>query len=225
MSTNPNTASIPLTTLSSSLKTKKTAMAIAGSLSNTSKMPSKSYGLPAKECITGSKLRKVKGSTCEDCYACKGQYNFSNVQTAQYGRLESINDPMWAAAMVRLIKDTPLFRWHDSGDLQSVKHLDDIVNIVKATPDTKHWLPTREYKFIRQWMKANGEFPSNLVVRISAAMRDSAAIDVNGLPTSGVHEHKPAIGFECGAPSRGGECGDCRACWNADVKHVSYKRH
>ena len=37
---------------------------ITGSLSKPSKMPGHAYGLPAKECKTGGKLQKVKGSTC-----------------------------------------------------------------------------------------------------------------------------------------------------------------
>jgi hypothetical protein len=40
-----------------------------GGLSNPSKMPSKSYGLPAQACKVGGQLRAVKGSTCENCYA------------------------------------------------------------------------------------------------------------------------------------------------------------
>jgi hypothetical protein len=37
---------------------KTEALQITGSLSNPSKMPGKAYGLPAKECKTGSKLSK-----------------------------------------------------------------------------------------------------------------------------------------------------------------------
>ena len=27
------------------------------------------------------------------------------------------------------------------------------------------------------------------------------------------------------APKQDGECGDCRACWDTNVKNVSYKEH
>ena len=68
---------------------KKDAINIAGSCTRTSKMPSLSYSLPAKECITGSKLVKVKGSVCEGCYALKGNYHriAKNIKSAQYKRL------------------------------------------------------------------------------------------------------------------------------------------
>jgi hypothetical protein len=44
---------------------------ITGSLSKPSKMPGWAYGIPAKECQTGAKLREVKGSTCFNCYALR----------------------------------------------------------------------------------------------------------------------------------------------------------
>jgi hypothetical protein len=62
---------------------------ITGTLSKPSKMPGFAYGIPAKECQTGAKLREVKGSTCFNCYALKGCYVFPNVQAAQYKRLEA----------------------------------------------------------------------------------------------------------------------------------------
>ena len=58
------------------------AWTIVGGLSKPSKMPGWSIGLPAKECKTGAKLRKVKDSVCYDCYALKGCYVFKVVQEA-----------------------------------------------------------------------------------------------------------------------------------------------
>ena len=51
------------------------AWKLVGGLSKPGKMPGWSIGIPAKECKTGSKLRAVKGSVCEDCYALKGCYS------------------------------------------------------------------------------------------------------------------------------------------------------
>ena len=76
---------------------------ITGSLSKPSKMPGHAYGLPAQECKTGSKLAKVKGSTCNSCYALKGCYVFKVVKAAQYKRLESIKGPRWVEAMAAQI--------------------------------------------------------------------------------------------------------------------------
>ena len=79
------------------------AFKIVGGLSKPSKMPGWAYGLPAKECKTGSKLVKVPGSVCHGCYALKGMYRFKPVQEAQYRRLASISSPLWVGAMSLLI--------------------------------------------------------------------------------------------------------------------------
>jgi hypothetical protein len=122
------------------------ALKITGSLSKPSKMPGWAYGLPAKECKTGGKLQKVKGSVCYDCYAMKGCYVFKVVQRAQYYRLNAIKNSLWPKAMSMIInsKKSKFFRWHDSGDVQNLEHLLKIYEVCKLTPSVKHWMPTRE---------------------------------------------------------------------------------
>jgi hypothetical protein len=70
----------------------------------------------------------------------------SVVQAAQYRPLAAIKNPLWVEAMATLInsKKSKWFRWHDSGDVQDVGHLFKIFEVCKLTPDTSHWLPTRE---------------------------------------------------------------------------------
>ena len=98
---------------------KKEAKEITGGLSKPNKMPGPAYNLPASQCITGSKLVKVTGSTCAGCYALKGRYRFPNVKKAMDRRLAALQDPRWVSGMIALIKGRPVFRWHDSGDIQS----------------------------------------------------------------------------------------------------------
>jgi hypothetical protein len=131
----------------------------------------------------------------------------------------------WVSAMVFLInkKGMDYFRWHDSGDLQSFQHLLNLVTIAEQCPNTSFWLPTREKKYINQYIKAFGDFPKNLTVRVSATMVDDKAGDYPN--TSTVHQDKKAIGFECNAPKQAGKCGKCRACWDKSVVNVSYKKH
>jgi hypothetical protein len=208
-------------------KTVKEALEFVGGLSNPSKMPCYSYGISAKLCDTGSKLVDVVGSVCEGCYALKGMYGDWNkaVSGAHERRYEAMKSPDWVGAMVFLInkKKMEYFRWHDSGDLQSFQHLLNLVTIAEQCPGTSFWLPTREKKYINQYQKAFGDFPSNLVVRVSATMIDDKAGDYPN--TSTVHQDKPAIGHECPAPKQGGKCGDCRSCWDKSVVNVSYKKH
>ena len=77
------------------------AIKITHTLSKPSKMPGFSIGIPAKECKTGAKLRKIKGSVCYGCYALKGCYVFPDVQAAQYKRLRAIKKKKWIYSLKR----------------------------------------------------------------------------------------------------------------------------
>ena len=208
----------------------KTALAEVGGLGKPSKMPTFSYNLPAEECNVGSKLRLVKGSVCSLCYALKGRYMFPNVQNALYKRLDLMrNNPNWISAMAWLInwygKKTSYFRWHDSGDVQDMEHLKKIVKVVKLTPTVKHWLPTREAKIVKEYTKEYGDFPSNLIVRVSATMIDGKPHKFHIHTSTVVSESKKAVDWVCPSNQQDNECKDCRACWDKDVKDVAYIQH
>ena len=205
-------------------KTKLTlAREYVGGLSKPSKMPGMAYSIPAENCLVGSKLRDIPDSVCSKCYACKGRYMFANVQNALKRRLASIEQPGWTASMAIAINGQPWFRWHDSGDIQSLQHLERIARVAELTPDTRHWLPTREKQIVVKYLKKHGNFPSNLTVRLSAAMIDGKApIFPN---TSTVHKNSESVGYQCPAPNQGNQCVDCRACWDSSIDNVSYHAH
>jgi len=196
----------------------KEAWALVGGLSKPSKMPGWSIGIPAKECKTGSKLRLIPKSVCAECYALKGCYVFQVVQAAQYKRLEAISHPDWVQAMTTLInsKKPDVFRWHDSGDVQDVQHLEKIFEVCRATPAKRHWMPTRE-----AWIKDHmASCPDNLVVRFSSPMVDQEPVK-SWANTSTVSTKSRT----CPAPDNNNECGSCRACWDPLVKNIEYGKH
>ena len=194
------------------------AWALVGGLSKPSKMPGFSIGLPAKECKTGSKLRQVKGSTCYNCYALKGCYVFKVVQDAQYKRLEAIKSPLWVAAMTILInsKKSKWFRWHDSGDVQDLQHLNKIYDVCRLTPGIKHWMPTREAWIMDHVSRA----PDNLIIRFSVPMIDQEP--AGSWPNTST---VVTAGATCPSSKQGNQCLDCRNCWNKKIKNVSYGKH
>jgi len=51
------------------------ASAIVGGLTQTSKMPCKSYSLPTIACQTGYRMAQLPGTVCASCYANKGFYS------------------------------------------------------------------------------------------------------------------------------------------------------
>lgn len=210
---------------------KKQAHEIHGGLTQTTKMPCQSYSLPTIACITGYKMRAIAGSICADCYAEKGNYRkyASNIEPAQHARLVSIDDPLWVDAMVVSIGSDGYFRWHDSGDIQSIDHLEKIAAVARATPNCMHWLPTREYGIVSAFT-AQYDIPKNLIIRLSAMFIDRPVVvpaslkNIPGIAVSNVHS-KTAIGTGCNAPKQNGECRNCRACWSRKVSAVSYSIH
>ena len=200
----------------------KEAREITGGLSKPSKMPGPAYNLPASQCITGAKLVNVPGSTCSGCYALKGNYiRFPAVQKAMERRARSLVHDSWITAMMVQIKRHRWFRWHDSGDLQSVQHLKNIFEVCKLTPKTRHWLPTREARFLNLMDPA--VVPKNLKIVLSDHMNDQATPPSWWPYTSGVTTKHGTV--TCPASRQGNKCLDCRKCWDRNTKRVIYGKH
>jgi hypothetical protein len=104
-------------------------------------------------------MRKVAGSICAFCYALKGRYVFPNVMAAMEKRFKSLTDPLWVSAISYLIggRKNSYFRWHDSGDLQGIWHLKNIVEVANNLPN------------IFQWHKSKYSFAINAQYRYLAA--------------------------------------------------------
>lgn len=206
----------------------KDAIALVGGIGKPSKMPGFAYGIPAQACKTGGKLSRVPGSVCAKCYAKKGRYVFANVAQAQARRLASIYRKGWvqAIALILIRRNTRWFRWHDSGDIQSMRHLRNIVSVARMVPECRFWIPTKEVGLVREYLRKHGAFPENLVVRVSGAMIGGTAPDFPQVSVVRFAKDAARAGeWVCPAPTQGGKCGECRACWNPDIKSVSYKQH
>lgn len=223
------------------------ATAIVGSLGKPSKMPGYAFGLSAKRCRRGTELRKVPGSVCSSCYAMNDFYaTWRPVQIGHDKRHAGLAHPRWVDAMVTLIAHyckppADYFRWHDSGDIQSLEHFRRIVAVCERTPQVKHWIPTREYETVAQFLRASGTIPENLCVRLSGEMIDAEPVipqpELAGFPTSTVQTAGSSTmgevqlvdgkgSIECRAvEARENICGPCRACWDPRVKNVSYPQH
>jgi hypothetical protein len=115
-------------------------------------------------------------------------------------------------------KKSKYFRWHDSGDVQDLKHLAKIFKVARLTPDVKHWMPTRE-----AWVKPYLKYaPANLVIRFSMPMVDQEAAASWPNTSTVVTDSQKRT---CPAPDQDNACKDCRACWDPNVKNVAYGQH
>ena len=205
-----------------------------GIVNGNGKMPGSTYATDPFRCNTGSKLRKVAGTSCSKCYSCKLASFRPSVAKGYSNRheamLEASKDAMvglkWVQAMVFMIKrsgDTH-FRWFDGGDIVSPKAFDLIAQVAFHTPEVQHWLPTKEYKWFKEWIAQGGVVPKNLVVRVSTPKIDTK-VTLKTTHTSTVSHKEAHIGHLCPANGQGGTCGDCRACWDKEVANVSYPLH
>tara|TARA_R110002110_G_scaffold91138_5_gene236836 strand:- start:4475 stop:6679 length:2205 start_codon:yes stop_codon:yes gene_type:complete len=190
-----------------------------------------------------------------------GQYGAPTVQDALQRRYDvMMDDPhTWARAMATLIpqyhqsekqgkqfvrfdNDYPgidgregYMRWHDSGDLAGgVPHLSVLTDVARATPNTNHWLPTKEWKTVAAFLKAGGQIPENMVIRLSMPWvgQGSKIPSVFRHPqitttTVGRSQVDPNYeGYVCPASKAGsGGCIDeeCNACWQTDFENVDYE--
>jgi len=214
---------------------------VGGALGRPSKMPGRSWGIAAAECIRGAKLAQQPGTVCASCYALRGHYITGSVKRAHDRRLQGLTHPQWVEAMAVLINGherNGYFRWFDAGDLQGVTHLRQILEVARRTPTVRHWLPTREHELVADvvlgYRVARNALPANLVIRLAADhIEDRPTYDTWGLPTATVHKHprepvparpgrRRGESIECKAYERGDRCGPCRACWEPKVQNVSY---
>lgn len=211
---------------------------LGGDLGQTTKMPGKSFGLDTAQCGVGTKLQGVCGSVCEGCYARRLENFRPSVKKGHENRTDAVLNAMddwllrtdWINAMTALIQrryegaSERYFRWHDSGDIQSYNHLTMLVQVARNIPDIQFWIPTKEKSIVLHYLRKHGEFPKNLVVRVSSAMIDAPPMRGFTL-TSTVHKNEEPVGHVCPAPQQNGECGKCRACWSHEVSNVSYHKH
>jgi len=222
--------------------TTQQASAIAGTLGQPSKMPGAAYGIDAFQCRAGSALVDDPTSTCSGCYARRNFYRYWHAAVAARAKRQAaIRHRYWIEAMIVLILDyveaggEPAFRWHDSGDLHGAWHLAAICAVAEATPNVRHWLPTREYGDVVQYLRAGGVIPDNLTVRLSAHYIGKAPevpAEIAHLPTSTTHRlgERPPLrqkgAIVCHAiDSAVNMCRNCRACWDGRVTNVSYRMH
>ena len=212
----------------------KEAEASVGGLSAPSKMPSYAWSISAKRCDMGSKLAKIEGSVCNKCYALKGRYMFGNTQDALERRYNAWSNDRdtWTNAMIYIMNNkkhiinTGHFRWFDSGDIQGEAMLSDINTIAWSSPNIRFWLPTKEYKLVKEYTQ-NNDIAPNLIIRVSNPNVNSNTLKgydhISSVYSKDMLENSD--GYICPSSKQGNQCGECRACWSDKINEVSYIAH
>ena len=198
-------------------------------ITKTSKIDNvKSWSLQALETCPGSLNEDGElVPACSGCYATTGNYAFPNVKEPRAENKQDWERDEWVSDMVNELRRGKFFRWFDSGDMYSIKLAKKIKQVMVATPNTQHWLPTRMAKFVKfQPILAEMDALPNVKVRFSS---DS----ITGEFTPGIHgsviipdaESAPEGVTVCEAYDRDGKCSSCRACYSKDVDVIAYPQH
>ena len=197
-------------------------------LSKTSKLGTKSWSLQAVETCPGA--RKDNGelvAACSGCYATTGCYVFPDTKAVRANNKEEWKKDSFVSDFIAALKKQTHFRWFDSGDMYALELAKKMYDIMVATPNTKHWLPTRMYKF-----KKFADILEKMQALPNVMVRPSSD-DIDGSYIKGVHgstilpnaEYADSNTFVCNAPKQGGKCLDCRACYNKDIPVIGYIAH
>ena len=198
-------------------------------LSKTSKLDGiLSWSLQAIDTCPGSS--DGKGGlvdACKGCYATTGNYNYPNVKLPRALNREDWQRTEWVSDMVMSLDSSRYFRWFDSGDMYSLDLANKMLDVMKATPWCKHWLPTRMHKFKKfHSVIAKMQALDNVVIRFSSDSVQGQLVD--GVTTSTIFSDEsqlPTNATICRAYEHEGKCNGCRACYNKEVPLIAYKSH
>lgn len=209
-----------------------------------SKIHGSTFSTDPKRCNVGQQLVKIKGSTCESCYALKLAKVYPSAAKSWADNLDLFRNavntdtvPEWCEAIalqINAISKNKLkreqsgamyHRWFTAGDLDSMEMLTAFIKVANLLPHIKFWLPTREKALVARFKNALGVIPSNMIIRLSSAMVDGQPVNMTDNTSTTHGKGKEHFGFACPAQRQGGSCGDCSQCWNKKVKNVSYAIH
>ena len=226
------------------------AIEIAGGpLGRASAMPCPVYNLPTRACHVGDMmrakshglrhlagllkaegrreeaaetLRQARAILCGSCYADRGKFSTPVVVNAAERHLQALDHPRWVEALAYLINagGNRYFRWHSSGDLQSLAHFEQLCEVARLCPDVSFWLPTKELGLITRYKRLHGGevWPDNLSVNWSHPIIDPLFIPAQrgriGLHIVVRHAPVPEGVYECPKHTQGNHCGTCRHCWS-----------
>jgi hypothetical protein len=214
---------------------------ISLAFSDTSKMPCRSWSLPALETCPGARERNLITQAmeivdaCKTCYALQGNYNFKGSKELRKFNRDEWQHPDFVTSMTAALiaEGNNYFRWFDSGDVFDIRLARKIFLIMLATPSVNHWLPTRSHKIAKfqPILEAMGRL-SNVVVRYSSdsVIGEKIATDKPQSIIYGELSEVPADAKICMAyhleeSQQTANCGECRACWSKDVSAVAYSGH
>ena len=198
-------------------------------MSKTSKLDNiRSWSLQAIDTCPGS-IDQVNGglvAACSGCYATTGAYVWSTTKAPRLANQEDWKRDSWVDDMVQELRKDKYLRWFDSGDMYSLKLARKMYQVMAATPQVKHWLPTRMAKFAKfqPILEAMQALP-NVMVRFSSDSITGEFDQRHGSVIFPASEAVPHGAKLCTAYQTEGKCSGCRACYDKSVAVIAYPQH
>lgn len=165
---------------------------------------------------------------CDGCYAAenRGNFRFPNVKKVRVENRRDWKRDEWVRDMVQVLDTHRYFRWFDSGDIYHPRLAEKILEVCKATPWVKHWLPTRSHKIprIAKVLRKIAKL-DNVKVRYSSDAIDGTFKRGNGSTIVPSLSTRIDGVYICQASRNDGMCSGCRKCWDKNVSVVGYVAH
>jgi hypothetical protein len=195
-------------------------------LSQTTKMPGKSWSLPAGTTCPGSHDHTGQVvPACAVCYAKVGNYAYPAPTRAREHNRQDWKRDDWVADMIQELSHEQWFRWFDSGDIHHPNLARKILEVIRGTPNTRHWIPTRSFVVprIRELLEQI-QLEPNATVRYSSGSVTGEYTAEHG-STVIPHVDWPTTASVCPSSQQGNRCLHCRKCWDKSIPVIAYVGH
>ncbi len=142
-----------------------------------SKVRTANFGIPAFQSRSGLKTCPNAGICAASCYAKQGFFNFKIVADAYENRLAFTKSKDFVSVMVFEIERKRLraMRWNDSGDFYSLEYLRKAFQVMRRTPDVRHYAYTKQVKLLKSVEEI---WPRNFTVIYSLGGKQDSLIDL-----------------------------------------------
>lgn len=168
----------------------------------------------------------------KNCYACKGNWRFSNVQNALKGNLDAfMNDPEGLEKFItEWINNGDciyrFFRWFSSGDIVNARFFEMMVRIAQNSPATKFLAFTKKFNIVNDYIKNGGTIPENLHIIFSGWGKAFKVENPYNLPVAYVELKNEENDIPEYAIPCVGSCKNCKSCWALhNGQAVYFKQH
>lgn len=148
------------------------------------------------------------------CYACKGNFIYSNVQKSLQKNLDAFNEDAdrFFSVLDSQLNMVPFkfFRWHSSGDIVNERYLEGMCWLARRHKGTQFLCFTKKYEIVNEYM-VNHKKPKNLIL-VFSNWGAWTCDNPHNLPTAWVefgNENDKLI------PANANKCGgNCATCVN-----------